>query len=142
MADSTLLDAKDAISPSRRQLTLPAWLALICIIAFSVLLWAGAVISKNAPPVPDIVRSPNQEILVTQANIQSGQRKCTLSWRTRYRQHLGTWQLPRPGLDRRCLTSLGFSHRRHIIRQQSQLFSKRFRSITRPRTRQFASTSQ
>lgn len=73
MADSTLLDAKDAISPSRRQLTLPAWLALICIIAFSVLLWAGAVISKNAPPVPDIVRSPNQEILVTQANIQSGQ---------------------------------------------------------------------
>jgi nitric oxide reductase subunit B len=73
MADSTLLDAKDAISHSRRQLTLPAWLALICIIAFSVLLWAGAVISKNAPPVPGVMRSPNQEILVTQANIQSGQ---------------------------------------------------------------------
>ena len=142
MADETLLDAKDAISPSRRQLTLPAWLALICIIAFSVLLWAGAVISEKRPTCSrrhaiDLSVNPRHP---SQHPIWTG--NLPLSWRTRYRQHLGTWQLPRPGLDRRRLTSLGFSHRWHIIQQQSQLFSKRFRSITRPRTRQFASTSQ
>jgi nitric oxide reductase subunit B len=45
--------------------TLPAWLALICIVTFTVLISAGAAMYKNAPPIPATVVSPQQEIMLT-----------------------------------------------------------------------------
>jgi hypothetical protein len=60
MANTTLLNTDTATVSRRRSLSLPAWLVLICIVAFTALLAAGAVIWKNAPPVPEIVRSPQQ----------------------------------------------------------------------------------
>lgn len=59
--------------PKRRNLSLPAWLVLICVITFTVLLGAGVAIWKNAPPIPEIVRSPQQETILTATEIQAGQ---------------------------------------------------------------------
>jgi len=73
MTNSTLVTADTAATSRWRSLSLPAWLVLICIIAFTALLAAGAVIWKNAPPVPEVVRSPQQEIVLTKAEIQAGQ---------------------------------------------------------------------
>lgn len=70
----------------RRWLSLPAWLVLICVVMFSVLLGAGAAIWKNAPPIPATVVSPQQEIILTQANIQSGQE----IYLARGGQHIGS----------------------------------------------------
>ncbi|MBL1173566.1 nitric-oxide reductase large subunit [Pantanalinema sp. GBBB05] len=70
----------------RRRLSLPAWLVLICVITFTILLGAGAAIWKNAPPVPAIVVSPQQEIILTQAEIQSGQE----TYLARGGQHIGS----------------------------------------------------
>lgn len=44
MANSTLVDADNLPASKRRILSLPAWLVLICIAAFTALLIAGAVI--------------------------------------------------------------------------------------------------
>jgi nitric oxide reductase subunit B len=52
---------------------LPAWLILICVVTFSVLLGAGAAISKYAPPQPTTVASPQQEVILTGEQIQNGQ---------------------------------------------------------------------
>ncbi|NCJ05422.1 nitric-oxide reductase large subunit [Synechococcales cyanobacterium C] len=83
MVDSTL----DIPIPSRpRRLSLPAWLALICIITFTVLIGAGAAIWKNAPPIPVTVSSPQQEIILTQADIQHGQE----TYLGRGGQHIGS----------------------------------------------------
>jgi len=54
-------------------LSLPAWLVLICIVTFSVLLGAGAAISEYAPPQPAKITSPQQEVLFTGDDIQNGQ---------------------------------------------------------------------
>lgn len=70
----------------RRGISLPAWLVLICVIMFSVLLGAGAAISRNAPPVPATVVSPQQEILLSQAEIQAGQE----IYLARGGQHIGS----------------------------------------------------
>ncbi|MDM9384875.1 nitric-oxide reductase large subunit [Chlorogloeopsis sp. ULAP01] len=86
MTDTTLVDADIAMSPKRRSLSLPAWLVLICIIAFTALLLAGAAIWKNAPPVPEIVRSQQQEIIFTKAEIQAGQE----TYLARGGQHIGS----------------------------------------------------
>lgn len=52
MTDSTIASS-EAMAPHRRlALGLPAWLVLICIVAFTALLAAGAAIWKNAPPFP------------------------------------------------------------------------------------------
>lgn len=49
MADSTInLGAK--AQPQYKRWGLPAWLVLICVVTFTVLLSAGALIYKNAPP--------------------------------------------------------------------------------------------
>lgn len=69
MTDSILVSG-DRTATGERSLSLPAWLVLICIIAFTTLLAAGAAIWKNAPPVPDVVRSAQQEIILTRADIQ------------------------------------------------------------------------
>ena len=52
---------------------LPAWLILICVVSFSVLLGAGAAISKYAPPQPTTVASPQQQVILTGEQIQNGQ---------------------------------------------------------------------
>lgn len=70
----------------KRGLSLPAWLVLICIITFSILLGAGAAIWKNAPPVPARVVSPQQTVIFTQAEIQSGQE----IYLARGGQHIGS----------------------------------------------------
>ncbi|BDA69057.1 hypothetical protein CAL7716_032230 [Calothrix sp. PCC 7716] len=69
-----------------RQFSLPAWLVLICIITFTVLISAGAAIYKNAPPIPNAIVSSQQEIILTQENIQSGQE----TYLARGGQHIGS----------------------------------------------------
>nr|WP_232731914.1 hypothetical protein [Oscillatoria sp. PCC 10802] len=86
MANTTLDIGNSAKLSGRRNLSLPVWLVLICIIAFTVLLAAGAAIWKNAPPVPEIVRSPQQETVLTQAEIQAGQE----TYLSRGGQHIGS----------------------------------------------------
>lgn len=72
--------------PHQRGLSLPAWLVLICVITFTILLGAGAAIWKNAPPIPNTVVSPQQEIILTQADIQAGQE----TYLARGGQHIGS----------------------------------------------------
>ncbi|MBE9167402.1 nitric-oxide reductase large subunit [Pleurocapsales cyanobacterium LEGE 06147] len=86
MTNTTLSNTATAAYPKRHVLSLPAWLVLICIVAFSALLTAGAAIWKYAPPIPEIVRSPQQEIILTQAEIQSGQE----IYLSRGGQHIGS----------------------------------------------------
>ncbi len=86
MANTTVVEVGNATHKRTRQLSFPAWLVLVCIVAFSILLWAGTVIWKNAPPVPEIVRSPQQEIIVTQSEIQAGQE----IYLARGGQHIGS----------------------------------------------------
>ncbi|RUR80801.1 nitric-oxide reductase large subunit [Chlorogloeopsis fritschii PCC 9212] len=86
MTDTTLVDADITMSSKRRSLSFPAWLVLICIVAFTVLLAAGAAIWKNAPPVPEVVRSQQQEIVFTKAEIQAGQE----TYLARGGQHVGS----------------------------------------------------
>ena len=79
----------DIAVPARerpRQLSLPAWLVLICLVTFTVLISAGAAIYKNAPPIPAAVVSPQQEVILTQENIQSGQE----TYLARGGQHIGS----------------------------------------------------
>lgn len=74
------------MKPTRRTLSLPAWLVLICVITFTVLLGAGAVIWKNAPPVPTYWRSPAQEVILSASEIQAGQE----TYLARGGQHIGS----------------------------------------------------
>ncbi|NET88103.1 MAG: nitric-oxide reductase large subunit [Kamptonema sp. SIO1D9] len=84
MTDSTL--PQSATATKSKGLSLPAWLVLICLVAFTILLTAGAVIWKNAPPIPEAIRSPQQEVLITKADIQDGQ----VTYLARGGQHLGS----------------------------------------------------
>jgi nitric oxide reductase subunit B len=85
MTDSTIRP-QDATAPHRRlSLGLPAWLVLICVVAFTALLILGAAIWKNAPPIPASIRS-SQEVLVTKADIQDGQ----ATYLARGGQHIGS----------------------------------------------------
>ncbi|WP_257999931.1 hypothetical protein [Fischerella thermalis] len=86
MTNTALVDTDTATVSRRRSLSLPAWLVLICIVAFTALLAAGAVIWKNAAPVPEIVRSSQQEIILTKAEIQAGQE----TYLARGGQHIGS----------------------------------------------------
>jgi nitric oxide reductase subunit B len=81
----SLPGSKQAVTRQRR-LSLPAWLALICIVTFTVLISAGAAIYKNAPPIPATIISLQQEIIFTQAEIQSGQE----TYLARGGQHIGS----------------------------------------------------
>jgi nitric oxide reductase subunit B len=72
--------------PRSRSFNLPVWLILICVITFSVLLGAGAAISKYAPPHPGIVQSPQQEIIFTAADVENGQ----VTYLGRGGQHVGS----------------------------------------------------
>ncbi|MEO8892764.1 MAG: nitric-oxide reductase large subunit, partial [Coleofasciculaceae cyanobacterium] len=86
MANPTFDVAEAKVRKRNWQFTLPAWLVLICIVTFTVLISAGAAIYKNAPPIPATVVSPQQEVILTQANIQSGQE----TYLARGGQHIGS----------------------------------------------------
>ncbi|MCD8488652.1 MAG: nitric-oxide reductase large subunit [Desertifilum sp.] len=86
MANTIIPNAETVTPLKRRQISLPAWLVLICIVTFTILLIAGAVIWKNAPPVPTAIRSPQQEVILTQAEIQTGQE----TYLARGGQHIGS----------------------------------------------------
>ncbi|UZQ54226.1 nitric-oxide reductase large subunit [Trichothermofontia sichuanensis B231] len=85
MANPTF-DIAVPIRKPGRQLSLPTWLVLICVITFTVLLSAGAAIYKNAPPIPVTIVSPRQEVILTQETIQSGQK----IYLARGGQHIGS----------------------------------------------------
>jgi nitric oxide reductase subunit B len=85
MANPTV-DKVATASARPRQFSLPAWLVLICIVTFSVLIFSGSAIYKNAPPIPATVVSEQQEIILTQANIESGQ----VTYLGRGGQHIGS----------------------------------------------------
>lgn len=79
----------DMAVPARdrpRQFSLPTWLVLICLVTFTVLISAGAAIYKNAPPIPATIVSPQQEVILTQENIQLGQE----TYLARGGQHIGS----------------------------------------------------
>lgn len=80
------IEVLDTTKPRRRALILPAWLVLICIVTFTVLIGAGAAIGKNAPPIPAAIVSTQHEIVLTQANIQNGQE----TYLGRGGQHIGS----------------------------------------------------
>ena len=86
MADANLIDANTTTLLKRQRLTLPVWLVSICIIAFTVLLISGAVIWKNAPPIPEVIRSERSQIVLTQPEIQAGQ----ATYLSRGGQHIGS----------------------------------------------------
>lgn len=50
MANTTLV-TDNLTSARRRSLSLPAWLVLICIVAFTASLAVGAVIWRVSPPI-------------------------------------------------------------------------------------------
>jgi len=49
------------------------WLAIICVLSFSVLGWVGTEIYVTAPPIPKQVVSPNGDVLFSATQIQRGQ---------------------------------------------------------------------
>ncbi|MBD2653365.1 nitric-oxide reductase large subunit [Synechocystis sp. FACHB-383] len=69
-----------------RSFNLPVWLVLVCVITFSVLLGAGAAISKYAPPHPSLVQSPQQKTIFTAADVENGQ----VTYLGRGGQHVGS----------------------------------------------------
>lgn len=86
MANPTFDLGEVRVSQRTRKFSLPTWLVLICIVTFSVLIVAGSAIYKNAPPIPATVVSPQQEIILTQENIQAGQ----TTYLGRGGQHIGS----------------------------------------------------
>ena len=86
MADANLIDVNTTTLHKNRKLSLPVWLVSICIIAFTVLLISGAVIWKNAPPVPEVIRSERSQIVLTQPEMEAGQ----ATYLSRGGQHIGS----------------------------------------------------
>lgn len=86
MANPTFDIAVTGIPAKPKGLSLSAWLVLICIVTFTVLLVAGAAIWKSAPPIPTTVRSSQQEVILTATDIQSGQE----TYLGRGGQHIGS----------------------------------------------------
>jgi nitric oxide reductase subunit B len=85
MADSTINLGVKA-PPQYKRWGLPAWLVFVCVVTFTVLLSAGALIYKNAPPIPGTVVSPSQEIILTHNQIENGQ----VTYLGRGGQHIGS----------------------------------------------------
>ncbi|MBE9223581.1 nitric-oxide reductase large subunit [Cyanobacterium stanieri LEGE 03274] len=85
MADSTINIATKT-EPQYKRWGLPAWLVFICVATFTVLLFAGAVIYKNAPPIPGTVVSTQQEVILTREQIEHGQ----TTYLGRGGQHIGS----------------------------------------------------
>ncbi|MBE9123043.1 nitric-oxide reductase large subunit [Tychonema sp. LEGE 07199] len=85
MANSTI-GIPIAEGSQKKGFSLPAWLTLICIISFTVLLGAGAAIRQNAPPIPIAMTSPQQEIIISAEDIDLGQ----TTYLGRGGQHIGS----------------------------------------------------
>ncbi|MBQ5939539.1 nitric-oxide reductase large subunit [Massilia sp. AB1] len=62
------------------------WLAVICVISFSVLGWVGREIYLQAPPIPVTVTDPQGGVLYSAGQIQQGQQ----AWLAAGGQQLGT----------------------------------------------------
>ncbi|MCA1246103.1 nitric-oxide reductase large subunit [Massilia sp. MS-15] len=62
------------------------WLAIICVVSFSVLGWVGREIYLKAPPIPSAVTNGKGEVLFSGEQIQHGQQ----AWRAAGGQQLGT----------------------------------------------------
>ncbi|MGZ8251235.1 MAG: nitric-oxide reductase large subunit, partial [Methylophilaceae bacterium] len=62
------------------------WLAVICVLSFSVLGWVGTEIYVTAPPIPKQVVSQNGDVLFSAAQVQRGQE----AWLAAGGQQLGT----------------------------------------------------
>lgn len=73
-AIKAITPAAGPLQPSQRRLfTLPAWLVLVCVVTFSVLLWAGTVIAREAPPIPEVIESPQHRVILDRQDIEAGQ---------------------------------------------------------------------
>lgn len=90
MAQSTSDANTPAFGPLKearpRLLRLPAWLMLVYIVTFSVLLWAGTVIAREAPPIPLVIESPQHRVILERQDIQAGQ----VAYLTRGGQDIGS----------------------------------------------------
>ena len=62
------------------------WLAVICVLSFSVLGWVGTEIYLTAPPIPKQVISTDGKILFSEGQVQLGQE----AWLTAGGQQLGS----------------------------------------------------
>jgi nitric oxide reductase subunit B len=62
------------------------WLAIICVLFFSVLSWVGTEIYFTAPPIPKKIVNPNGDVLFSAAQVQRGQE----AWLAAGGQQLGT----------------------------------------------------
>ncbi len=62
------------------------WLAVLCVLSFSVLGWVGTEIYLTAPPIPKQVVSTNGEIVYSAEQIQYGQQ----AWLSAGGQQMGT----------------------------------------------------
>ncbi|WP_434633651.1 nitric-oxide reductase large subunit [Chromobacterium sp. CV08] len=62
------------------------WLAVICLLSFSVLLYMGREIYQAAPPIPAVVQGADGKVLFTGAQIRRGQQ----AWLSSGGQQLGT----------------------------------------------------
>jgi len=49
------------------------WLAVICLLSFSVLGWIGSEIYLTAPPIPKQVISTNGEVIFSEGQVIEGQ---------------------------------------------------------------------
>src|ERR1035437_1740053 len=62
------------------------WLAVICVLSFTVLGWVGTEIYLTAPPIPKQVVSENGDVLFSQGQVQLGQE----AWLSAGGQQLGS----------------------------------------------------
>jgi nitric oxide reductase subunit B len=62
------------------------WLAIICVLSFSVLGWVGTEIYLKAPPIPQQVKGENGDVLFSSGQIQRGQQ----AWLAAGGQQLGS----------------------------------------------------
>jgi nitric oxide reductase subunit B len=74
---------KSAMHATRKLWT---WLAVICVMSFSVLLWVGGEIYVSAPPIPKQVINQDGELLFSGEQIQQGQQ----AWLAAGGQQLGS----------------------------------------------------
>src|SRR4051794_27815371 len=62
------------------------WVAIICVLSFSVLGWVGTEIYLNGPPIPQQVKGDNGEVLFSAGQIERGQQ----AWLSAGGQQLGS----------------------------------------------------
>jgi nitric oxide reductase subunit B len=61
------------------------WLAVICVLSFFLLGWAGTEIFLNAPPMPPQVASSDGDVVFSEGQVQHGQK----AWLSAGGQQLG-----------------------------------------------------